>query len=112
VSGYVAAFALTLLVEPPLYAGALRLLGDRWWRGYGAALLGNATSHPLTWLVLYPLLERRVPASAAFVVVEAFAVAWEAALLRRLLRHDRLVLAGLSLLANAVSLGLGAAVLR
>lgn len=109
-TGYLAAYLLTLAVEPPLYAVALRLLGDPWRRGYAAALLANATSHPLTWLVLY----RALPSGrvASFVVVEAFAVAWEALVLRRLLRHEAAPLAGLSLVANAVSLGAGAVLLR
>jgi hypothetical protein len=107
VSGYLAAYALTLAVEPPLYALALRLLGDRWRRGYGAGLLVNATSHPLTWLVLWPLLSP-VSRAGALVAGEAFAVAWEAGWLRRALRHDLLPLVATALAANAVSLGLGA----
>jgi hypothetical protein len=110
VSGYLAAYLLTVGLEPPLYALALRLMGEPWRRGYGAALLANLSSHPLTWLVLYRLL----PWSGlgALVVVEAFAVTWEAVLLRRLLRHDVAPLVGLSLVLNAVSIGVGALVLR
>jgi hypothetical protein len=107
VNGYPLAFLLTLAVEPPLCALALR--GEAR-RGYGAALLGNATSHPLTWLVLYPAL--RGSPVAALVVVESFAVAWEAVVLRLLLRRDVAFVVGLSLVVNAVSLGLGALVLR
>ena len=103
--GYLAAYALTLAVEPPLVAYALR----RWAgvpprRGYLDGLLANATSHPLTWLVLYPLLG---PGYAAFVAVEAFAVTWEAALLRWRARRDVVTLVALSLVANAVSLAFG-----
>lgn len=104
--GYAAAFALTLLVEPPVYAVALRVLyGVRPRRGYLDGLLANATSHPLTWLVLYPLLGGGY---AAFVAAEAFAVAWEAGLLRLRLGRDTAGLVAVSLVANAVSLGLGA----
>jgi hypothetical protein len=115
VRGYLAAFALTLAVEPPLYALALRRLhGVRPRRGYVEGLLANATSHPLTWLVLYPLLSGGYP---AFVAGEAFAVAWEAALLRLAAttdgtRRDTAALVAVSLAANALSLGLGALALR
>ena len=103
--GYLAAFVLTLVVEPPVYAYGLRRLGVRALRGYGEGLLANATSHPLTWLVLYPLLPEGY---AAFVAVEAFAVAWEAWLIRRRVGRDVVTVVALSLVANAVSLALGA----
>jgi hypothetical protein len=106
VKGYLAAYLFTLAVEPPLYALALR------GHGYREGLLANATSHPLTWLVLFPLLDGPLPPFAALVVVEAFAVAWEAALLRLRLGRDLPLLAALSLVCNAVSLGAGALVLR
>jgi hypothetical protein len=110
VSGYVAALLLTLAVEPPLYALALRRgIGVRSRRGYAEGLLANATSHPLTWLVLFPLTGRSLAAAAA---VEAFVVAWEAGLLRLRLGSDLPLLVGMSFVVNAVSLGLGAAVLR
>lgn len=109
-SGYVAALLLTLAVEPPLYALALRLgLGVPPRRGYAEGLLANATSHPLTWLVLFPLTEGSLAAAA---LVELFVVAWEAGLLRLRLGRDLPLLVGLSFVVNAVSLGLGAAVLR
>lgn len=108
--GYVAAYLLTLAVEPPLWALLLRQsFGGPAWRGYRDGLLANATSHPLTWLVLYRLLPGGY---AAFVAVEAFAVTWEAGLLRWRVRRDLGTLAALSLVANAVSLALGALVLR
>jgi hypothetical protein len=110
VRGYLAAYLLTLAVEPPLWALLLRrALGVPARRGYRDALLANATSHPLTWLVLYrPLPE----GYAALVAVEAFAVAWEAGLLRWRVGRDAGTLAALSLVANAASLALGALVLR
>lgn len=113
-TGYVPALLVTLAVEPPLYVAALRLLGDPrpWWRGYAAGLLVNVTSHPLTWLVLWPALSGRVPSGVAFVAVEAFAVAWEAALLRVYLRRDLALLTGVSLVVNALSLGAGALAFR
>lgn len=110
-SGYLAALLLTLAVEPPLYALALRYgMGVRPRRGYAEALLANATSHPLTWLVLFPLGDDGSLATAA--AVEAFVVAWEAGLLRLRLGRELPLLVGVSFVVNAVSLGLGAAVLR
>lgn len=109
-SGYLAALLLTLAVEPPLYALALRLgLGVRPRRGYAEGLLANATSHPLTWLVLFPLTDGSLVAAA---VVEAFVVAWEAGLLRVRLGHDLPLLVGVSLVVNGASIALGAAILR
>ena len=111
-SGYLAALLLTLAVEPPLYALALRLgLRVRPLRGYAEGLLANATSHPLTWLVLFPLASGARPLAAA-AAVEAFVVAWEAVLLRLRLGRELPLLIGVSFVVNAVSLGLGAAVLR
>jgi hypothetical protein len=110
VSGYVGALLLTLAVEPPLYAFALRRLGLPWQRGYAAGLLVNS-SHPLAWLVLWPLLPHSWRPTGSLAVVEAYAVAWEAALLAAWLRRDVATLAGVSFVVNAVSLGLGAVAL-
>ena len=111
-SGYLAALLLTLAVELPLYALALhRLLGVRPRRGYAEGLLANATSHPLTWLVLFRLAPGGHPLVVA-AVVELFVVGWEAGLLRLRLGRDLPVLVGLSFVVNAASLGLGAVVLR
>jgi hypothetical protein len=107
VTGYLAALLLTVAVEAPLYALALRRwLGEPSRHGLAAGLLLNASSHPLAWLLLYQ------HAGSGLATVEAFAVAWEAALLWLWLRREPGLLAGLALVANAVSLGLGAAVLR
>lgn len=113
-SGYGAALLLTLAVEPPLYVAALALLRDEhpWPQRYAAGLLVNATSHPLTWLVLWRALSPHVASFAALAAVEAFAVAWEAALLRAYLGRDLAVLAGVACAVNAVSLGLGALLLH
>ena len=110
--GYLAALLLTLAVEPPLYALALRrAFGVPARRGYAEGLLANATSHPLTWLVLFPLTDRAAPLVAA-AVVELVVVAWEAGLLRLRVVRDLPLLVGLSFVVNAVSVALGAAVLR
>ena len=100
-TGYLAALLLTVGVETPLYALALRrLLGERGRRRYLVAAAVNLSSHPLTWLVLYPLVDD-------LVVVELFAVVWEAAWLWAWLRREPAVLAAVSLVVNGLSLGLG-----
>ena len=109
-SGYLAAFLLTLAVEVPLYTLALRaLLEVPPQRGWVEALLANSTSHPLAFLLLFPRTDESFAARAA---VEAFVVAWEAGLLRARLGRDLPVLVGLSFLVNAASLGLGALLVR
>ena len=111
-SRYLAALLLTLAVEPPLYAVALRrLLGVPARRGYADGLLANATSHPLTWLVLYPLVDGARPL-VAVALAEAFVVAWEAGLLRARLGRDLPLLVGLSFVVNAGSIALGAVARR
>lgn len=101
-TGYLAALVLTVGVETPLYALALRrLLGERRRSRYLVAAAVNLSSHPLTWLVLYPLVSN-------LVAVEAFAVAWEAVWLWAWLRREPAVLAATALVVNGVSLGLGA----
>jgi hypothetical protein len=108
VTGYVPALLLTLAVEPPLYAFALRRLGLPWRRGYPAGLLVNASSHPIAWLLMWAALPHSWRPTGSLAVVEAYAVAWEAALLALWLRRDVAVLIGVSFVVNAVSLGLGA----
>lgn len=106
-TGYAAALLLTVAVETPLYGLALRRWLERPWRqALLAGLLVNASSHPVAWLLLYDADPRRL------VAVEAFAVVWEAGWLWAWLRREPALLGGLALVANAVSLGLGAAVLR
>lgn len=110
--GYLAALLLTLAVEPPLYALALRhAAGVRPLPGYVDGLLANATSHVVAWIFLFPLgpADRPFATTAA---VEAFVVAWEAGFLWLRLRRELPLLVGLSFVVNAVSLGLGAVVLR
>ena len=105
-TGYAAALLLTVAVETPLYGLALRRWLERPWRqALLAGLLVNASSHPLAWLLLYR-------AGGGLAAVEAFAVGWEAGLLWLWLRREAALLLGLALVANAVSLGLGAVVLR
>lgn len=99
---YLAALALTVAVEVPVYVVGLRAP----WR---LAAGVNLVSHPVAWFVLWPVLRSLVGDGAAFVVVELAVCAGEWAVLRRL--SDPARVAGVVLLANAASLLAGAALL-
>jgi hypothetical protein len=99
---YLAALALTLAVEVPLYVLVLRAPSR-------SAAAVNLVSHPVAWFVLWPLLRSLVGDGAAFVVVELAVCAGEWAALRRL--SDGMRVASVVLVANAASLVAGAVVL-
>ncbi len=107
---YLAALAVTLVVEPPLYALALRRLGENGGRAYLAGLAVNASSHPLAWFVVFPLADRRWSDLVTLLVVEGFAVGWESGALALWRRRDVAVLVMVALVTNGISLGLGALV--
>lgn len=117
VTGYVAALAITVAVETPLYAAGLRRIGTpppAWRRAAFAGAAVNLVSHPVGWLVLWPLLEPRVGAFPAFAVLEAVVVVGEWAALCRWLRplpsgDRRAALLVLALVANAASMAAGVA---
>lgn len=92
---WLGAFAFTQAVELPVYLRA----GCR----APGALAASAITHPVVWFVLVPRLplgyDERV------VIAEAFAVIVEALWLRLALRRPRAL--AWSLLANALSFGLG-----
>lgn len=96
---WLAAFALTQLIEAPIYARALR---ERRWR-WAWALLPSTLTHPFIFLALPALW----PGAYAgyFAAAEAIAVLGEAALLH-VLRVPRPLL--WSLAANAASTAAGA----
>lgn len=104
---WIVAFAFTQLVEVPVYLGAMRQqrietpLGSRVFAAFGA----SALTHPIVWFV-FPLLLSRQGYWTMVAAAEVFAVAAEAVYLR--LFGLRWALA-LSLLANALSAGLGLA---
>ncbi|NUT37581.1 MAG: hypothetical protein HOV79_31440 [Hamadaea sp.] len=104
---YPAAFAVTLAVEIPVYAFALRLGWDvRWRRALLCALGVNVATHPALWWLLtpwsrtpaYPLI--MVGTEGAVCLVEAALLAWW------LGRRDPL-LAVLAVAANAASVTAG-----
>lgn len=116
VSGYVAALAVTVAAETPVYAAGLHRLAPV--SCPRAAVMGaavNLVSHPSVWLVLWPLLEPRLGAFGAFAAIEALVVVGEWAALRWWLRPspsaDRAAaLLALVLVANALSMAAGALV--
>lgn len=107
--GYLPAFAVTLLVEVPVYLAALTLAaGVRWRRAVLMAIGVNVVTHPLLWWTLRPLT-----ASPAypylFLGAELTACLVEWALLVAWTRRpgrtpgDLAVLAAASVTANAAS---------
>lgn len=105
VRSWLDAFALTQLIEAPIYVTALRA-GAPPARGWAAALalaLGpSALTHPIVWFVFPRLLPE--PYWAMLACAEVFAVAAEAGYLRLLGLRRPLEL---SLIANAASFGVG-----
>ena len=91
------AFVFTQVVEIPVYR---KLLGVRFWYAFGA----SAITHPIVWAVFV----RRVfllPYSTRVVLAETFAVVAEAIYFHIVTRSWRAW--PVSLLANALSFGLG-----
>ena len=105
-----AAFAVTLLVEVPVYLAALTLVaGIRARTALGLAVAVNAVSHPLLWFVVVPALGAGL---SAVLAAEALVLAGEAIALMAVLRRDRLVLAAAALVANGLSFAVGVALQR
>jgi len=73
---WVLAFALTQLVEMPIYRALARV---RWWQAFSLSLV----THPAVWYVLPPLCERAgLTWGQSLWLAEGFAYLVEAALLR------------------------------
>jgi len=105
---YLESLALTLATEIPLYTLALWVLLEV--RPSSGALAGagvNLVSHPLAFLVFQPALTRQVGLGWSLATVELWAWLCEGALLWSWLRREPWTLLGISLVANALSLGVG-----
>jgi hypothetical protein len=89
---YALALGLTLLVELPVYALALRR------RALIPALAVNLITHPLLWLALGP-----TPTAWAFALGELAAWTVEFGLLAAWLRRDVAMIGATVVLANALS---------
>ncbi len=103
---WLSAFALTQLVETPIYAAGLASRADPR-RGLavcvGYGFLASSLTHPAVWWVIPELIPLEHYA-LFFVVAEGFAVAVEALLMRALgLRHPLLW----ALIANGASVLVG-----
>lgn len=106
--GYLVALGLTLLIEVPVYAGGLAALcGVRPVAGVAGGAVVNLVSHPLSFLIVLPLLQPRLGYWPALALIEAAVWPGEALLLYAWLRRDLGVLLGLSFVANGLSLGIG-----
>lgn len=126
-SAYLAAFALTVLIETPVYVLAVVVLAriatvsadgttaaapTGWVRRNGAvdgfvtSLVANVTTHPFAFLVVGPLLVAAVGGVVAVIVIEVAVMAVETAIVYR--RHDDMAFALVTAAtANALSFGIG-----
>lgn len=114
---YVQALALTLVIEVPLYvvvlgppAGARRGPALAWGRAARFGIAVNLVSHPLAFLVVYPVLRHLTGRTTSLILVEVGVIVLEAALLRRWL-HDEQVALIASSVGNVVSLTVGALII-
>jgi hypothetical protein len=110
---YLAALGLTLAIETPLYALGLAVSrGLSWQRGGTTGLRVNLVSHPLAFLVAFPLLSPEIGTLGALVAVEIGVVYLEALLVWRRRDSDPLAALLMSGVANITSLAIGLAVFR
>jgi hypothetical protein len=110
---YLAAFALTLAIEAPLYAVGLAVVrGTAWQRGGTTGLRVNLVSHPLAFLVAFPLLAPLVGTTPALVAVEIGVVYLEAVLIWRRCESNPVEAITLSAIANVASLAIGLALIH
>ena len=110
---YLVALALTLAIESPLYAlGFARVRGTTWRRGGSTGLRVNLISHPIAFLVAFPLLAPALGARHALVAVEIGVVYLEAALIWRGREGTPVEAVVLSAVANVASLAVGLALIH
>ena len=108
-SAYLGALGLTLAIEMPVYAGTLRGgLGISTQRGLAAGAAVNLISHPLAFLIVLPALDRPLGFVPALTVTEAGVWVLESALLWVWWRRDLDLLSLAALVANVLSLAVGA----
>jgi hypothetical protein len=110
---YLAALAVTLLVEVPIYrALGRRALDLR--EGGGLRLYGgvNLVSHPLLWFGLAPAGVALVGATAGVLAAEGLVVAGEGLAVAHVARVRQAPALAVAALANAASFGAGLAIWR
>lgn len=109
---YLSVLGLTLVIEGPVYVLWLTRWAIRRWQESLLTAVGvNLISHPIAFLVLYPVLEGPAGGAAALVVTEVSVVIGEAAMLSRR-RVPPTVALATSACANVASLVLGVAITR
>lgn len=109
---YWLALAITLVLEVPAYAVALRRgCGVALPRGLTAGAVVNLISHPIAFLVVMPRIAPALGYFSALAVVETSVWGLEAGLLWLWLRRDPDLVWLAGLLANAVSLAVGLALI-
>jgi hypothetical protein len=107
---YLAALALTLAIELPIYL--IFLVARLGWRPRGALVVGliaNLVTHPNVWFTLYPLLVPRFGTAWYLAVSELFAFWVEALLLYAVGRRNFPALLATSFVANSASFVAGTA---
>lgn len=109
---YLAALAITLAFEVPVYAASLRRgLRVPVEQGIAAGAIVNLISHPLAFLVFLPRIAPALGYVPAVAAIELAVWIFEAALLSAWLRRDADLLSFAALAANALSLAAGLALL-
>ncbi|MEI8081679.1 MAG: hypothetical protein WCI74_07530 [Actinomycetes bacterium] len=107
-ASYLAALALTMIVETPIYYLMLsRLAHVRSQQAIIAGIVVNLISHPLFTAVLVPAAEQVMSPIASVLVGEAVVCALEAGLLYAWLRRDAAIVIAASLMANGCSFAVG-----
>ncbi len=110
---YVVALGLTLAVETPVYALGLAAGGSvALVRAGRTGIRVNLVSHPLAFLVAFPLLTPVIGSLAALVLVEVGVVYLEAALVWRGRDSGGAAAIAVSCIANVASLLIGLALLH
>lgn len=110
-TAYAAALMLTLAVEVPLYViGLTRLTSFARWRAARVGLVVNAVSHPLAFLIAWPLLRAPLGRAAALAVIEVAVMLGEAWGVRRLAGDTAAALITAAV-ANSASMAIGLALL-
>jgi len=107
VTAYATALILTVAVEVPIYVvGLTRLTSLARWRAARVGLVVNAMSHPLAFVVAWPLLRAPLGRTAALALIEVAVMLGEAWGVRRL-AGDTAVALIMAAVANLASLAIG-----
>ena len=110
---YSVALGLTIAIEAPVYATLLRSTATvRLPSGLMTGSGLNLASHPVAFLLVFPLLSPMVGTVMALIIAEVVAWGVETIILCAVLRRNTVVLSGISYVANAISLSVGLLLFR